>query len=105
MLNFIKLNPEFISVKTINYKSFEHWKREYLFFYSFKIVWSFNPKILKVGSHVGKCSETYGNITKTKKRFFPAVLHSGVTGRSKTFYTLKDSCAIHSAIERLTCTW
>lgn len=64
-----------------------------------------NPKILKVGSHVGKCSETYGNVTKTKKRFFPVVVRSGKKGKSKTFYTLKDSCAVHSAIERLKCSW
>ena len=64
-----------------------------------------NPKILQTGSHTGRCSETYGNITKTKSRSFPVVLKNTKTGKTKTFYTLKDSCAIHSAIERLRCTW
>ena len=64
-----------------------------------------NPLILKTGKNTGKCSESYGNTTKTKQRNFPIVLKNTRSGKSRTFYTLKDSCAIHSAIERLLCMW
>lgn len=64
-----------------------------------------NPVVVKTGTNAGKCSESYGNAKKTKKRQFPVVLRDTKSGKSKTFYTLKDSCAIHSAIERLLCVW
>ena len=64
-----------------------------------------NPVITKTGTNVGKCSESYNNVTKRKVRKFPVVLEDTRTKKSKTFYTLKGACAIHSAMERLKCTW
>lgn len=64
-----------------------------------------NAIVIKKGTNKGKCQESYSNVTKTKLRSFPVVVKNTRTGKSKTFYTLKDSCAIHSAMERLDCTW
>lgn len=64
-----------------------------------------NAKVIKTGNNRGRCSESYNNSTKTKERKFPVVVKDTYTNTSHTFYTLRDSCAIHSAMERLKCDW
>lgn len=64
-----------------------------------------NAKVVRTGTNTGKCSESYNNVTKKKTRKFPVVVKDTYTNISRTFYTLRESCAVHGAIERLHCWW